>query len=117
MARPASCRTAGALLQELEVPGAIDRQVVKSLQLFSDRQPCLAALLEDASAPVLTVLNTSRGAEALAQERCTQLTFEMQPGPSDVSNTHSQDDATPTSSSQSSESHSTSASSTPTTQK
>ncbi len=92
----------------------VDRQVVKSLQLCSaGRQPCLAALHEDASAPVLAVLDTLRGAEALAQERCAQLTSEMQPGPSDVSSRDSQGNAASTSTSQSSESHLTSASSTP----
>ena len=99
------------------MPGT-DRQVVTSLQLCSaDRQPCLAALLDDASAPVLAVLNTSRGAEALAQERCTQLTLQMQPGPSDMSSRDSQGDATSSNSSQSSKPHSTSASSTPTRQR
>ena len=96
------------------MPGIIDRQVVTSLQLCSaGRQPCLAALHEDASAPVLAVLYTSRGAEALAQERCAQLTFEMQPGPSDVSSRDRQGDAPSTNSSQSSQSRSTSASGSP----
>ena len=96
------------------MPGIVDRQVVKSLQLCSaDRQPCLAALHEDASAPVLAVLNTSRGAEALAEERCTQLTFKVQPGPSGLSSRDSQGDAPSTNSSQSSASYSMSASSTP----